>query len=267
MIELKKITHVFNPATINENIVLRDFELTINDGDYITVIGSNGAGKTTLYNIISGTYTPTYGNIYINGKRITKLPEYKRASFIGRIYQNPLLGTAGSMSIEQNMTLCSKKGFRGLSKSLNSKSRALFMDQLKTLDMGLENRLKDRVGLLSGGQRQALTLLTTVMSRPELLLLDEHTAALDPGNAEAVMKLTKRFINEYNMTALMITHNMQQAIDYGNRLIMMDKGKVILDIAGEEKQSLTVPKLIKMFRELKSELMDTDEILLDETVE
>ncbi len=266
MITLNGITHIFSPGTVNENIALRSLNLAINDGDFITVIGSNGAGKTTLFNVISGTFIPTMGKLTVRGKDVTKQPEYKRARTIGRIYQNPLLGTAGNMSIEQNMVLCGKKGFRGLRLSLNSTNRQKFKEELKSLDMGLEDRLKDRVGLLSGGQRQALTLLTTVLSRPTLLLLDEHTAALDPGNAEAVMALTKRFIEEYSMTAMMVTHNMHQAIEYGNRLIMMDKGTVILDISGDEKKKLTVPKLVMKFKELRSSLIDNDEILLDENV-
>jgi putative ABC transport system ATP-binding protein len=253
---------VFDPNTINEYIALRGLNLEINDGDFITVIGSNGAGKSTLFNIISGTFSPSFGKITHNGKNITKMPEYKRAKFIGRIYQNPLLGTSGNMSIEQNMALCSKKGFRGLGFSLNNKSRPHYQEELKVLDMGLEDRLKDSVGLLSGGQRQALTLLTTVMSRPDLLLLDEHTAALDPGNAEAVMRLTQRFITEYNMTAMMVTHNMQQAINYGNRLLMMDKGNIILDIKEEEKKTLTVAKLVDKFKELRMGI-DNDELLLN----
>jgi putative ABC transport system ATP-binding protein len=200
------------------------------------------------------------GTISIRNKNVTKMPEYKRAKFIGRIYQNPLLGTSGNMSIEQNMALCSKKGFRGLRFSLNKATRPHFQEELRVLDMGLEDRLKDSVGLLSGGQRQALTLLTTVMSRPDMLLLDEHTAALDPGNADAVMRLTQRFITEYRMTAMMVTHNMQQAITYGNRLLMMDKGNIILDISGKEKEGLTVAKLVDKFKDLRG--MDHDELLL-----
>jgi putative ABC transport system ATP-binding protein len=263
MIKLENITQVFNIGTMNENLVLRGLNLTINEGDFITVIGSNGAGKTTMYNIISGALTPTGGKIFANGKDITKMSEHKRAKILGRIYQNPLLGTAGNMSIEQNMALCSKKGFRGLTISLNNNARAKFREELKKLGMGLEDRLKDSVGLLSGGQRQALTLLTTILSRPELVLLDEHTAALDPGNAEAVMTLTKRFIEEYKMTAMMVTHNMQQAIDYGNRLIMMDKGKIILDISGEEKRTLTVQGLVARFKALNSSMANNDEVMLD----
>ena len=265
MLSMNNITHIFGLGTVNENTVLRGLNLSIKEGDFITVIGSNGAGKTTLYNIMAGVYIPTDGNVIFKNKDISTMKEYKRARIIGRIYQNPLLGTAGNMSIEQNMVLTSKKGFRGLTIGLNNKNRTSFKEHLKTLDMGLENRLKDRVGLLSGGQRQALTLLTTVMSKPSILLLDEHTAALDPANAEAVMRLTKRFIEEYKMTAMMVTHNMQQALDYGNRLIMMDKGRIILDISGTQKEQLTVPGLVTIFRELRTTMMDTDEILLTES--
>jgi putative ABC transport system ATP-binding protein len=186
---------------------------------------------------------------------------------IGRIFQNPLWGTAGNMTIEQNMALSRKKGFRYLRLALNQGLRDHFKEQLKTLGMGLENRMSDNVNLLSGGQRQALTLLTTILSKPLLLLLDEHTAALDPGNADAVMKLTDSFIQKHNITAIMVTHNMQQAIDYGNRLLMMDNGKIIFDVAGVEKQNLTVAKLVNIFKELRASLMNMDEVLLDEKVE
>ncbi|MDR2884805.1 MAG: ATP-binding cassette domain-containing protein [Deferribacteraceae bacterium] len=264
MIRLEDIKQVFNPRTINENIVLRGVNLRINAGDFITVIGSNGAGKTTMFNVLSGAIIPTSGKILVGDRDITKVPEHKRAKMIGRIYQNPLLGTAGNMSLEENMVLCSKKGFRGLKISLNNELRGNFAEELKTLGMGLENRLKDRVGLLSGGQRQALTLLTTVLSRPELLLLDEHTAALDPGNAEAVMTLTRRFVEEYHITAMMVTHNMQQAINYGNRLIMLDKGRIILDISGKEKSELTVSALVAKFKAIGSTMQNNDEALLEQ---
>jgi putative ABC transport system ATP-binding protein len=263
LIELSDITQIFNPGTVNEVAALKGLSLKIEEGDFITVIGSNGAGKTTLLNVIAGVVLPSKGKVFINNKNITKQHEYKRARLIGRIFQNPLLGTAGSMTIEQNMALSSKKGFRWLSLGLNKAKRELFRQELKTLKMGLENRLKDSVGLLSGGQRQALTLLTTILSRPALLLLDEHTAALDPGNAEAVMLLTRNFIETYKITAIMITHNMQQAIDYGNRLVMLSDGQIILDIKGEEKSALTVQKLVDKFKELKNDMMNSDEILLD----
>lgn len=264
MIKINDVTHIFEPGTINEVVAVKNFSFTINDGDFITVIGSNGAGKSTLLNLISGTFIPTHGKIWIQDRNVTKMPEYKRAQFIGRIHQNPLMGTAGNMSIEQNMALCRKKGFRGLSFSLNKNIRQQFAKELKMLNMGLEERMKDSVGLLSGGQRQALTLLTTVLSRPDMLLLDEHTAALDPGNADAVMALTDKFIKDCKMTAMMVTHNMSQAIKYGNRLLMMDKGCVILDIKGEEKAKLTVDKLITKFKELRTSLVDTDAVMLED---
>ncbi|HBP09122.1 MAG TPA: ABC transporter ATP-binding protein, partial [Treponema sp.] len=213
MIELKNIGITFNKNTPDENTALKNINLSINKGDFITVIGSNGAGKSTLYNVISGTYSPTEGSIFLeteNGiKDITKDKEYKRAKYIGRIFQNPLLGTAGKMSLEDNMIIASKKGFKGLKISLNNKTRSFFREELSKLNMGLENRLGDNVELFSGGQRQALTLLMAVMSKPSLLLLDEHTAALDPSNAAIVMELTRKFAKEYNLTVMMVTHNMQ----------------------------------------------------------
>ncbi len=255
MIQLKDISITFNAGTPDENKALKDINLKINKGDFITVIGSNGAGKSTLYNIIAGTYAPTGGKIFLDTesgeKDITSQPEYKRARYIGRIFQNPLLGTAGKMSLEDNMVICSKKGAKGLRISLNNKLREKFRAQLKALNMNLENRLNDNVELLSGGQRQALTLLMAVMSKPALLLLDEHTAALDPANAELVMKLTRKFADDYGLTVMMVTHNMQQALDYGNRLLMMDGGRIILDIDREEKERLTMSALIEKFREIR----------------
>ncbi len=252
MIELKNIGIVFNEGTPDENIALRDINLTINKGDFITVIGSNGAGKSTLYNIIAGTLHPTSGSITLDGKNITHVPEYKRANYIGRIFQNPLLGTAGKMSLEDNMIICEKKGYKALKISLNRKKREQFKSQLSVLGMGLEDRLSDNVEQFSGGQRQALTLLMAVMSHPDLLLLDEHTAALDPANAETIMELTKKFAEEYNLTVMMVTHNMSHALSYGNRLLMMDGGKIISDLSGEEKQELTFDSIVERFRQIKN---------------
>ena len=240
MLEIKDVSIVFNQGTFDENKALKNINLNIEKGDFVTVIGSNGAGKSTLFNVISGNLNPTGGKIFLGGKDITKLPEYKRSLFIGRIFQNPLLGTAGRMSLLDNMTVSSKKGWKGLKFSQTAKVKNQFKKELEKLNMNLENRLNDNVDQFSGGQRQALTLLMAVMSKPEILLLDEHTAALDPSNAEIVMKLTKEFANAYNLTVMMITHNMQHAISYGNRLIMMDKGEVILDISGKEKENLTL---------------------------
>lgn len=268
MLKLENIGITFNPGTPDENEALKNINLEINKGDFITVIGSNGAGKSTLYNIISGTLQASTGKIYLNTnqesdselKDVTKEPEYKRAKFIGRIFQNPLLGTAGKMSLEDNMMICSKKGWKGLKISLNKKTRQYFKEQLSQLNMGLENRLNDNVNQFSGGQRQALTLLMTVLSKPSLLLLDEHTAALDPANADLVMELTKKFASENNLTVMMVTHNMQHALDYGNRLLMMDKGQIIWDVGREEKKALTMDTLISKFREIK---MNSDQMLLN----
>lgn len=266
MITLTDIGITFNAHTPDENKALKNINLEINKGDFITVIGSNGAGKSTLYNVIAGTLTPTAGTIVLeteNGKRdITHDKEYKRAQYIGRIFQNPLLGTAGKMSLEDNMTIAYKKGFKGLKISLNNKLRAYFRDQLSVLNMGLENRLRDNVEQFSGGQRQSLTLLMAVMSKPALLLLDEHTAALDPTNAAIIMELTRKFAKEYNLTTMMVTHNMQQALDYGSRLLMMDGGEIILDIGQEEKAKLTMEDIVEKFRAIKKHSLDNDQMLL-----
>jgi putative ABC transport system ATP-binding protein len=265
MLNLNNISITFNANTPDENNALRNINLNIKKGDFITVIGSNGAGKSTLYNIIAGTLKPTEGTILLTGedgiqKNITNDAEFKRARYIGRIFQNPLLGTAGKMKLEDNMMICYKKGFKGLKISLNNKMRAFFRDQLKVLNMGLEDRLGDNVDQFSGGQRQALTLLMAVMSKPSLLLLDEHTAALDPTNASIVMELTRRFAQEYNLTVMMVTHNMQHALDYGNRLIMMNKGEIISDIAGEEKKQLTMDSIVELFKKIK---VNNDNVMLN----
>ncbi|MCI5524425.1 MAG: ATP-binding cassette domain-containing protein [Spirochaetia bacterium] len=266
MIKLENIGITFHPGTPDENQALKNINLKINKGDFITVIGSNGAGKSTLYNVISGNLFPTTGTITLETsegiENITKQKEYKRSRYIGRIFQNPLLGTAGKMSLEDNMTIASKKGFKGLKISLNSKTRAMFKEQLSVLGMGLENRLNDNVELFSGGQRQALTLLMAVMSKPEILLLDEHTAALDPTNAAIIMELTKRFAKEYNLTVMMVTHNMQHALDFGNRLIMMDAGEIIYDADEKEKSTLTMETLIAKFKSIKNKSLTSDQMLL-----
>ncbi|MDY6969903.1 MAG: ATP-binding cassette domain-containing protein [Spirochaetota bacterium] len=266
MIRLENISMIFNQGTPNENIAIRNINMEIEKGDFVTIIGSNGAGKTTLFNLISGNIFPTQGDLFIKGKNVTRHPEYKRAKYIGRIFQNPLLGTATNMTIEDNMMITFSKGFKGLKISLNNKMRAVFREQLSQLDMDLENRLKDDVGLLSGGQRQALTLLMMVISKPTLILLDEHTAALDPKNAQIVLDLTTRFIKEYNLTAIMITHNMSHAIEYGNRLMMLDKGEIILDIKGEEEKKLTVDSLVEKFHKITNTNIENDEILLSTNI-
>ncbi len=262
ILNLKNISITFHPGTPDENKALKNINLTVNEGDFITVIGSNGAGKSTLYNIISGTLIPTSGNILFHDQDITKVPEYKRARYFGRIFQNPLLGTAGKMSLADNMMICSQKGWKGLKISLNRQRREQFKEELKKLNMGLENRLNDNVNQFSGGQRQALTLLMTVMSKPQILLLDEHTAALDPTNADIIMKLTKEFAEKYNLTVMMVTHNMQHALNYGNRLLMMDAGEIILDIAGEEKQNLTMDDLSKKFKAIRKHGIVSDKMML-----
>ncbi|WP_294428003.1 ABC transporter ATP-binding protein [uncultured Treponema sp.] len=266
MLKLENIGITFHPNTPDENTALKNVNLEIRKGDFITVIGSNGAGKSTLYNIIAGTLKPTTGTLLLSAdeqsapKNITNDPEYKRARYIGRIFQNPLLGTAGRMSLEDNMMICYKKGFKGLKISLNNKMRDFFREQLKVLNMGLENRLGDNVDQFSGGQRQALTLLMAVMSKPSILLLDEHTAALDPTNAQIVMDLTRRFAQEYNLTVMMVTHNMQHALDFGNRLIMMNKGEIISDISGDEKKQLTMDSIVELFKKIK---VNNDNVLLN----
>jgi len=264
MLEMKNIGKVFNEGTVNENRAIIDINLKVEDGDFITIIGSNGAGKSTLFNLISGSHQPSEGAVKIHGKDVTDEPEHKRARHIGRIFQNTMLGTASNMTLEDNMMICSKKGFKGLKISLNKSKREYFKEKLKDLDMGLEDRLKDNVGLLSGGQRQALTLLMMVLSEPDLVLLDEHTAALDPKNADLVLGLTVKFIEEFNLTTMMITHNMEHAIRYGNRLLMMDRGEIILDVRGEEKKNLTIKELIERFHNIRKREFTNDEALLSE---
>jgi len=262
MIRLEKISKIFNEGTPDENQAITDVDLHVKEGDFITIIGSNGAGKTTLFNLISGNLLPSEGRILVNDIDITKVPEYKRAKYIGRIFQDPMMGTASNMSLEDNMMVCYRKGFKGLKISLNNQMREFFKEKLVRLDMGLEDRLKENVLRLSGGQRQALTLLMMVLSEPDLILLDEHTAALDPKNARLILKLTREYIEEYKLTTMMVTHNMAQAIEFGNRIIMMDKGEIILDISGEEKKKLTVEKLVDKFHKIRHQELQNDEVLL-----
>ena len=271
MIRLENIGLVFGQGA-DTITALKNINITVQAGDFITIIGSNGAGKTTLYNAISGTFPPASGRILIRDKStggedkerdITREAEFKRARYIGRIFQNPLLGTAGKMSLGDNMMICFKKGYKGLRISLTKSMKERFRADLRVLGMGMENRLDDNVELFSGGQRQALTLLMTVMSRPSILLLDEHTAALDPHNAELIMNLTLRFAREYNLTVMMITHNMNQALEAGNRLLMMDSGEIILDIDAEEKAKLTTMDIIQRFKDIKKRELANDEMLLN----
>ncbi|MBC3803255.1 ATP-binding cassette domain-containing protein [Acetobacterium fimetarium] len=263
MLTVKGITKIFNQGTVNENVALSDFSLTLEEGDFVTVIGGNGAGKSTLLNCVAGVYTIDQGSIFIGDKDVSKLPEYKRASVIGRVFQDPMKGTAANMGIEENLALAYRRGkFRGLRWGISNKEREIYKEYLSHLDLGLEDRLSDQVGLLSGGQRQALTLLMATLKKPKLLLLDEHTAALDPKTAEKVLQLSDRFVKEGNLTTLMVTHNMRHAIEHGNRLIMMHEGKVILDIKGEEKQQLTVEDLLKRFGQVSGEEFSNDRALL-----
>lgn len=264
MIRLENISVTFNPGTADEHRALKNIDLSVDRGDFITIIGSNGAGKSTLFNAISGSLEHASGRILLGERDISSLPEYARARYIGRIFQNPTLGTAGNMTLEDNMVIAMKKGFRGLKISLNEERRTWFRTRLSELDMGLEQRLKENVELFSGGQRQALTLLMMVLSEPELILLDEHTAALDPRNASKVQELTKRFISEQGLTCMMVTHNMQHAIDFGNRLLMMDQGRIILDVNGEEKQRLSVSDLVERFHEITRQDFARDDALLDQ---
>lgn len=262
MIELNGITKAFHRGTPGEKTVVKDMNLCVGPGEFITIIGSNGAGKTTLFNLISGALFPDSGRIFIRGREVTFLPEYKRASYIGRIFQDPLAGTASNMTLEDNMMITSKKGFKWPRISLTRAMKSRFREAVSGLNMGLDTRMKENVSSLSGGQRQALTLLMTVLSRPDILLLDEHTAALDPRNAAMVMAQTTRFIDRDSLTTLMITHNMGHAIEFGNRLIMMDSGRIIIDVKGDEKRQLTKERLIRMFSEIKKQEFETDEVLL-----
>ena len=237
MLELKNIYKTFNPGTINEKLALNGLSLTLKEGDFVTVIGGNGAGKSTMLNAVAGTWLVDEGQILIDGTDVTKLSEHKRAAYLGRVFQDPMTGTAATMGIEENLALAKRRGKRrSLLQGITRKEREEYKELLKVLDLGLENRLTSKVGLLSGGQRQALTLLMATLKKPKLLLLDEHTAALDPKTAAKVLEITDMIVNRDHLTTMMITHNMQDAINHGNRLIMMMEGKIILDIQGEEKK-------------------------------
>ena len=263
MLKLENIRKTFHAGTVNQKIALDGLSLTLNDGDFVTVIGGNGAGKSTLLNTIAGTFPVDSGSITIDGEDITLLPEQKRARFLGRVFQDPMMGTAADMWIEENMALAAHRGERrGLRWAISPAERENLRRLLSELDLGLEDRLSSKVGLLSGGQRQALTLLMAVMKKPKLLLLDEHTAALDPKTAAKVLALSDRFIEESRLTALMVTHNMKDAIAHGNRLIMMNAGKIVFDISGEEKKRLTVDDLLHAFTLSTAEEFANDRILL-----
>lgn len=263
MLELKELIKVFNRGTINEKPALNGLSLSLEAGDFVTVIGGNGAGKSTTMNAISGVFLVDSGEIIINGHNVTKLPEYKRAAYIGRVFQDPMRGTCANMQIEENLAIAYRRGQRNtLRWSAKSKDKALFRERLAMLDLGLENRMSSRVGLLSGGQRQALTLLMATLKSPNLLLLDEHTAALDPKTAAKVLALTEKIISEQNLTTIMITHNMRDALRYGNRLVMLHDGKVLLDVKKEEKENLTISDLLGMFEKASGNELSSDALLL-----
>ena len=263
MLEIRNITKTFNPGTVNEKVALNDLSLTLKDGDFVTVIGGNGAGKSTLLNAISGVWKPDCGSITIDGNDITNMPEHKRAKFLGRVFQDPLMGTAAGMMIEENLALANRRGKkRGLRWGITNVERAEYVKMLSSLDLGLENRLTSKVGLLSGGQRQAVTLLMASLNQPKLLLLDEHTAALDPKTAAKVLEITDRIVTENKLTTVMITHNMKDAIAHGNRLIMMHEGRVIVDVEGEEKKKLTVEDLLGLFTKASGKEFASDRAML-----
>ncbi len=248
MLEIKNVSKTFNPGTITEKRALTNINLTLNDGDFVTVIGGNGAGKSTLLNLIAGVHQPDSGHILLDGKDITYKKEFTRAKYLGRVFQDPMMGTAANMEIEENLAMAYRRGKkRSLLWGIRRRERELYREKLALLDLGLETRLKSKVGLLSGGQRQALTLLMATLKKPDLLLLDEHTAALDPKTAAKVLELTEQFIRQDHLTAFMVTHNMRHAIQYGNRLIMMMKGEIIYEVSGEEKKNLKVEDLLNKF--------------------
>ena len=263
MLEIRNISKTFNPGTVNEKRALRNVNLTLEDGDFVTVIGGNGAGKSTMLNAIAGVWPVDQGQILIDGKDVTKLPEYKRAAFLGRVFQDPMNGTAATMGIEENLALALRRGqSRTLRAGIRNQEREVYRRLLSTLGLGLEDRLTSKVGLLSGGQRQALTLLMATLKKPKLLLLDEHTAALDPKTAAKVLETTEMIVNRDRLTTLMITHNMKDAIIHGNRLIMMMDGNIILDIRGGEKKSLTVEDLLHKFEEVSGEEFTSEKAIL-----
>lgn len=263
MLKIDNIKKTFNPGTINEKVALNGVNLSLEEGDFVTVIGGNGAGKSTTLNAIAGVWPVDSGKIYIGGDDVTRLSEYKRAKYLGRVFQDPMTGTATTMSIEENMAIAARRGqSRRLSWGITKKERDVYREMLATLDLGLEDRLSSKVGLLSGGQRQAITLLMASIQKPRLLLLDEHTAALDPKTAAKVLEISDKIIADHHLTAMMVTHNMKDAIMHGNRLIMMHEGRVILNIAGEEKKKLTVEDLLHQFEKVSGEEFANDKALL-----
>ncbi len=263
MLQLKNIHKTFNLGTINEKTALSGVDLLLNEGDFVTVIGGNGAGKSTMLNAIAGVWPVDEGSVLIDGIDVTGLPEYKRAQYLGRVFQDPMTGTTATMQIDENLALAARRGRRrGLGWGITGEEKKHYKELLKMLDLGLEDRMTSKVGLLSGGQRQALTLLMATLQRPKLLLLDEHTAALDPKTAAKVLELTDKIVSENNLTTLMITHNMKDAIAHGNRLIMMNEGKIILDIGEQEKKKLTVEDLLLKFEDVSGQEFVSDKALL-----
>ena len=263
MLELYQVCKTFNPGTVNEKAALNHLSLSLSEGDFVTVIGGNGAGKSTMLNAISGVWPVDTGTIRIDGTDVTDLSEHRRAVYLGRVFQDPMVGTAGNMTIEENLALAARRGEKPtLRWGIRRKERCRFRELLRPLGLGLEDRLTAKVGLLSGGQRQALTLLMASLKKPKVLLLDEHTAALDPKTAAKVLELSDQIVEEHKLTTLMVTHNMKDAILHGNRLIMLDAGRVILDISGDEKKKLTVPELLARFTKASGEEMESDRLLL-----
>lgn len=263
MLDIKHLSKTFFPGTVNEKKALTDVNLHMEPGDFITIIGGNGAGKSTLLNSIAGVFPIDGGKILIDGVDVSKMPEHKRARYIGRVFQDPMMGTAAGMMIEENLAIASRRGKTpGLSWALKDSDRERFREMLKELDLGLEDRLTSRVGLLSGGQRQALTLLMAAMNHPRILLLDEHTAALDPKTAEKVLNMTQKVIARDHLTSLMITHNMRDALRFGNRLIMMNAGRIVVDVNAEEKAKLTIPDLLALFEKASGSALDNDRMML-----
>ncbi len=263
MLEVKNVRKTFNSGTINEKVALDGVDLCLNDGDFVTIIGGNGAGKSTTLNAIAGVWDVDDGDIIIDGVNVTRLSEFKRAKYLGRVFQDPMTGTAATMSIEDNMAVAARRGKRRtLRWGITSAEREEYRNMLASLDLGLENRMTAKVGLLSGGQRQAITLLMAAIQRPKLLLLDEHTAALDPKTAEKVLLLSDKIISEHGLTALMVTHNMKDAIAHGNRLVMMHEGRIIYDVSGDEKKSLTVADLLAKFGEASGGTFANDRMIL-----
>lgn len=263
MLDIKNVEKTFNPGTINEKKALNGINLHLDEGDFVTVIGGNGAGKSTMLNMVAGVYPVDCGSIVIDGVDVTRLPEYKRAKYLGRVFQDPMTGTAADMQIEENLALAARRGKRRtLRAGITAKERKEYIELLKILDLGLEKRLTAKVGLLSGGQRQALTLLMATLKQPKVLLLDEHTAALDPKTAKKVLDITESIVEKNNLTTIMITHNMADAIRVGNRLIMMHEGQIVVDVKGEEKKNLTIEQLLQLFEASSGSQFTSDKVML-----